>query len=233
MVRGLIREVERPGAGKTQTRRILKLDGMLDPMPDLWEAKKIDGVWWFVSEHPDCSGRQKAPVRFAKGDRLYVREAWAEVGTYDPGLIVTRADYPACVPRHYENVPPAGEVKWRPGIHMPRAGSRLTLTVTDVRVQRLQEISEADAIAEGATSRPNCHGFEDRDDGWCMDWTRVGQASKWASDGKTLHERDVCLATARHAFANVFDAINGTASWNANPWVVAVAFTVEKRNIDR
>lgn len=219
MVRGLIREVERPGAGKTQTRRILKLDGMLDPMPDVWEAKKIDGVWWFVSEHPDCSGRQKAPVRFAKGDRLYVREAWAEVGTYDPGLIVTRADYPACVPRHYENVPPAEEIKWRPSIHMPRWAWRLTLTVTDVRVQRLMECSRPDALAEGVEMEsadppfyyvPGIHPHS---------LTAVG-----------IEE-----AGGRHAersYAKLWDHINGAGSWDANPWIVALTFTVERRNID-
>lgn len=53
---------------KTQTRRILKVGTMLDPMPGVWEAKEIDGVWHFVSDHPDCRGRQKAPLRFRKGD---------------------------------------------------------------------------------------------------------------------------------------------------------------------
>lgn len=187
---------------KSQTRRILKLGTMLDPMPDVWKAKEIDGVWFFVSDHPDCSGRQKAPVRFRKGDRLYVREAWAEVGSMDPGLFITRADYPACVPRHYENVPPADQVKWRPGIHMPRSRSRLTLTVTDVRVQRLQEITPADAIAEGI---------------WAP-------ANSMTIDCETRDPRD--------DFQALWNSINGAGSWSTNPWIIALTFTVERRNID-
>jgi hypothetical protein len=182
---------------KTQTRRVLK------PQPTMHEAG-------------DCTvGGHRGPVdylmreiypqhmaRFRKGDRLYVRETWAEVGSMDPGLFITRADYPACVPRHYENVPPADQVKWRPGIHMPRSRSRLTLTVTDVRVQRLQEITPADAIAEGI---------------WAP-------ANSMTIDCETRDPRD--------DFQALWNSINGTGSWAANPWVAALTFTVERRNID-
>lgn len=107
-------------------------------------------------------------ARCTAGDRLYVREAHAFVGSNDPGLLVTRADYPACVPRRFENVPPETEVSWRPSIHMPRWASRLTLIVDCVRVQSLQDISRTDAIAEGfaALSKDGTlvkYGLPDRD----------------------------------------------------------------------
>jgi hypothetical protein len=103
---------------KTQTRRILK------PQPLGWGEPK---------------------PRFAKGDRLWVRESFrvreggtiCEAGGGQMDYVDTEIVYRASDGRQFG--------RWKPGIHMPRAYSRLTLTVTDVRVQRLQEISEADA----------------------------------------------------------------------------------------
>jgi hypothetical protein len=132
------------------------------------------------------------------GDRLWVREAWAHVGTCDPGLTVYRADYPACVPRQYQNVPPDESIKWKPSIHMFRADSRITLEITEVRVERLQDISEADAIAEGA---PPSHPSID----------------------KVSHEFGY-PDFSRSWYAQLWEQINGAGSWEANPWVWAVNF---------
>lgn len=128
--------------------------------------------------------------------------------------------------------------KWRPSTHMPRWASRLTLTVTDVRVERLQDISEADATAEGATSRPACSGFASRDDGWPMDWARVGTLSRWAMVPpgspmlNPLKERDISLCDPQMAFANYWGSIHGPGAWDANPWVAAISFDVRRGNID-
>lgn len=85
----------------------------------------------------------------------------------------------------------------RPSLHMPRWASRITLEVTGVRVERLQEISEADARAEGLSTAPG---------GW---WSGAdGQAG----------------ATPRAAFALLWNSINGADSWNENPWVWVVEF---------
>lgn len=85
------------------------------------------------------------------GDRIWVRETWAEAGASAPDLKLYRANYPDHVPSHYENVPPADEIRWTPSIHMPRWASRITLEITGVRVERLRDISEQCAQAEGAT----------------------------------------------------------------------------------
>jgi hypothetical protein len=88
--------------------------------------------------------------------------------------------------------------KWRPSIHMPRWASRLTLEVTKVRVQRLQEISEEDAKAEGVQPAPFCRS------------------------GRPAGMEHV------EAFEDLWTSIYGHGSWESNPWIWAVSFRVLK-----
>lgn len=127
---------------KTQTRRVVEERPRKDGVKMNMELLKSIGV--------GCA------CRFgAVGDRLWVRETWLPL--WDSG-----AGFLTCLfPTGRENSPDAykyradGEAptnfgaKWRPSIHMPRDASRITLEITGVRVERLQEISEEDAIAEG------------------------------------------------------------------------------------
>jgi hypothetical protein len=116
-----------------------------------------------------------------------------------------------------------------PSIHMPRVCSRLTLVVTATKIERLHEITEQDAKLEGATSRPNCHGYQEAQEGWSMDWSLVGTRGKTVD---VLRENDISLGTARAAFGNYWVKLHGFESVNANPEVVALTFVVHKRNID-
>lgn len=155
-----------------------------------------------------------SPLRRCEpGDRLYVREAFALVGGGDPGFPIYRADYPACVPEHFENVPTEAEVRWTPSIHMPRWASRLTLTVEAVRVEPLQVISEADAIAEGVELTETCcpPGPLYRD--YLNDDGEFGRAV-WS-------------------YESLWKALHGADSWAANPDVLVLTFRVERGNIDR
>lgn len=141
MVRGLLREAERPGEGKTQTRR---LPTLYRPAPGPGFVPR--GVW--------CApGSRDAfmPVRWAKGDRLWVKErgAVAACGLAFQPYVGNEASMEGgpknpCWPRSPDGTP----YKPRVSIHMPRWASRLTLIVSDVRVERLQGISEADAPPE-------------------------------------------------------------------------------------
>lgn len=160
---------------------------------------------------------------------LYVRETWAYVGSLDPGLLVFQADYPNCVPAEYQNVPPTLDAlrqagyRWNPCIHMPRKLSRLALEVTDVRLQRLQDIGEEDAIAEGlkAITKDGSlvkYGIPDRDGlpgtddiGW--EWFR------WRED-------------PRLAYADLWNSLNGERAWDDNPEVIALTFRVHHCNVD-
>jgi len=147
---------------KTQTRRIMKNQ----PMPhetregDFYFRCNKTRSMIYVSDFTPGNGPLPDAHEYfsmccpfgAVGDRLWVRETWAEAGGNAPELQLYRANYPAHVPSHYENVPPVESIRWRPSIHMPRWASRITLEITGVRVERLQDISEADCAAEGLGS---------------------------------------------------------------------------------
>jgi len=202
---------------KSQTRRA--------PPPDLQAAYTRAGDA-LLRRFPHQRG-----AGYEVGDRLWVREALRYSDEHSNFYYA--ADNRGVGNAIWERL--RGDVmkpaKSRPSIHMPRWASRITLLVTDVRIQRLQDISEEDARAEGATMRPACNGFQGRYDGWSMDWSRVGQPSKFARNG-VLAERDISLSSARMAFASYWNEINGGGAWDKNPWVTAVSFTTHLCNID-
>lgn len=229
---------------KTQTRR------KLQPQPP-FSGGNASGVTSFGgwAIYPDSLGGLGGVYgrTYARGDRLWVREAWRTPSNFDarpPAALIKSCRVagrgrPWCPIQFEADSAKIDHNVWRfydPGrlrhaLHLPRVYSRITLVVTDVRVQRLQDISDADAEAEGATSRPRCHGFRSRHDGWSMDWSRVGQLSRRPL-GRILHERDVSLGSARMAFANYWNFLHGPNAWDENPWVVAITFDVHRRNID-
>lgn len=221
MVRAILREIEKPGTGKTMTRRLAKFERRDDYTGNLSssgiEADNLSpGVWALASRGTGgCWNERTKPLRtYAPGDRLWVRETWRASGT-DVWTIADarrriapdlKIEYAA---DHHDNV-----WQWFPSIHMPREFSRLTLTVTGVKVERLQDITETDAIAEGVE--------------------QVG------TTGYVIRGFDYDVAGLAHnnpitPFAKLWDSLNGKregASWADNPWVVAVSFAPELRNID-
>lgn len=219
MVRAILREIECPGTGKTQTRRILKC-GMPEPPsidnvvhhPARHERPYLDAYnktswwcWWTRDDRP-C---EQFDAKYAVGDLLWVRETWCHTGTgvWKPsdvhmagdGKIIYRAD---------NDDRSAG---WFPSIFMVRSASRLTLEVTDVRVERLQDISEADALAEGVTKvREHCYVIRG------FDYDTAG----------------LCHSSATTPYAKLWDYINGADAWETNPFVVAISFRPHLINID-
>lgn len=145
---------------------------------------------------------QPSPWQKVKaGDRLWVRENFKEVA--EGRLRITQADYPQCVPAHYQNIPSLADIRnWKPSIHMPRWASRLTLGVTAVKIERLQSITPADAIAEGIPPSAN---------------------------SQTI---DCDTPNPVHGFRDLWISLHGAGSWEANPEVVAITFTVTRGNID-
>lgn len=165
------------------------------------------------------------------GDLLYVREAFAFVGGCDPGLLITFADYPSCVPAGVENIPPADQIKWSPSIHMPRDRSRLTLEVSERRVEPLHSITEDDAKAEGVqlSVTPEGRGLLNVS----AKHSPVSYSGGPRRDGESI---DDCIRRAwtfRAHYAALWDDLHGTGSWGKNPDVIALTFRVYKRNVDQ
>jgi hypothetical protein len=161
-----------------------------------------------INKHVRCPFGQQ-------GDRLWVRETWAK---NDKGIFF-KADFSEAT---INAAPP--DWKWKPSIHLKRSDARLTLEVTGVRVERLQDISEADAIAEGAM-------FTDYGKRCFHDWQGPGQCPSehhQQREGWSMiptESSDDCLGTARAAFGNLWDSINkDRAPWESNPWVWVVEF---------
>lgn len=134
------------------------------------------------------------------GDRLWVRETIRRM----PDYWHYTADKTAVPwPGRRDLAPLQREVL--PSIFLPRAASRITLEVTGVKVERLQEISENDANAEGIYARVGVG-----DDPMCDVWT-------WARDAWRY-------GTPRAAFRALWESIHGAGAWDQNPWVVAISF---------
>lgn len=200
---------------KTQTRRAIKP--------------------WPVDELPDV------PVHLCPygkpGDRLWVRETFCiescrECGYYPPAFDDGRPiehhlddDYGAWWRQpHYRATDPCPELEigtgdpgviWHPSIHMPRWASRITLEITDVRVERLHDISEEDAAAEGV--KPFVVTQEDVDVAQDCEEEFVAKCAAALGPGAFTHKFE---------FMFLWDSINEKRGygWNKNPWVWVISF---------
>lgn len=180
---------------KTQTRRVMK------PQPWGYDPSlNQDGLWEFCDDEERNEKYHVFKCPYGKpGDLLWIREAWAHGELYcDEG--------PNCgLPSHiyYRQIEEEngtfGGVKhwsWRPSVHMPRWASRITLEVTNVRVERVQDITWHDIAAEGCPPEhhmDNCNGISHAMFGW---------------------------------FGYLWDSINAKRGygWDVNPWVWVVEF---------
>lgn len=211
---------------KTQTRRIVK------PLPS-WQVHSVcmpDGAadpWsvWFHFPETDRVGHIRHCPYGKPGERLWVREAWRTHKVLDDRSGKKMAE--ECIAAGWKtpwaalayesdghkvnwdtfggNSAPLG--RYRHARFMPRWASRITLEITDVRVQRLQEISEEDAIAEGVER-----------------WV-VGDG--WREYGLSKEDESVCgppMPTARDSFRTLWELINSEDQFTSNPWVWAITF---------
>lgn len=196
---------------KTVTRRIVR--GVVE------SGGAYSTEAWERGEMPRC------PYG-SSGDRLWVRETWMPraapygIESFSNGVIYAATPNAGGGYAVHARESHADQIArlskpgftWHPSIHMPRWASRLTLEVVGVRVERLQEITEEDAIAEGAQrfdNLPSTHPY--------------GQDARWSMEAPTA--TDQCLGSARMAFANLWDKLNSLrAPWASNPWVWRVEF---------
>ena len=237
MVRALL------DGSKTQTRRILKVPSGADFF-SFDEAVDMEGIHhgpaaWFVDQ--DDLGLTPLFCPYGQpGDRLYVRENGWERPERTAKMMIEGADtwepyyYDADGIDHHEV---ADFKEWgfkrRPSIHMPRWASRITIEITDVRVEMLQDISGADARAEGCKASPFpgpwWQGYRDMGDGSLSHQQSIGETPPdWMIEPKRMRDHSHLDLSAIDAYRALWMRINGPGSWALNPWVWAVAFKMVK-----
>lgn len=176
---------------KTQTRRVVK--GVKDSTG--WLIP-LQGESEFGLSYADGAPTTHKCPYGEVGDLLWVRETFA-YGKFEtiPYL------------RHsFKATPCEGVVdKWKPSIFMPRHFSRITLEITDIRVEKLCDISESDSKAEG-----------------CQDY----------KEKFNIEPSGSIMWYARTAYAQLWDSINGKESFRQNPWVWVIEFKVHNCNVD-
>ncbi len=152
--------------------------------------------------------------RYKVGDVLYVRETWAEWGELASpyqnrgNAFAAGVDYYFYYKADGKKLPDG--LKWRPSIHMPKEAARIFLKVTDVKVERLQDISEEQAIKEGCIpiECTNCRGFG------CSDCIGSGWEEPPLLEFHYLWNSTIKKKNLRYY------------SWEANPWVFIIEFEV-------
>lgn len=179
---------------KTQTRRALPTMETLGRIeyPGKRDWRGISRVNWLDTAEGMAAAVRECP-HGTVGTKLWVRETWAVPHRYDghgPSNIPVLG-----VRTHYAATEERGGLRWRPSIHMPRWASRITLEITGVRVERLHDISEADAMAEGVNVHPDHHG-----------------------------KPRTSIYSPVQAYRDLWESINGQGSWAVNPWVWVISF---------
>jgi len=187
------------------------------------------------------------------GDRLWVREAWRYYDWTEDGapMLEFRADGktgPWCyntpldwvdrlesvwielsAPENFSVDGRASDKRWRPSINMPRWASRITLEITGVRAERVQDISEKDAAAEGVyldDTRPEEQDFKTKSH-LCPKCAGTGLYTGVGPSLGVIFDLDCYNCdTDKKKFSNLWEFLNGPASWDSNPWVWVVEFRV-------
>lgn len=225
---------------KTQTRRVIV------PQPQPTESCAYNRFTWLYKHSSYalttaddvkrvCSA--KAPIQ--PGDILWVRETWrmqnygyhSDTQIYDGQELQFRADFTddenACYGRRGGCAP----CKWKPSIHMPRKSARLFLRVAGVRAERLQDISEADALAEGiqaVTKDGKLYKYCVSIDDWIDNYKHIHKGDWWAKMPRTAVE----------AYRYLWDKLNakrdgGKYAWDMNPWVWVYIFERIAGHLDK
>lgn len=195
---------------KTQTRRIMKPQPMFltGRGKRVYKTEDYKKSWEDVPGTGEGSGYSDCPYGHP-GDHLWVRETWRK-NNWPTGH---QYEYRATAKE--DGTPEDGP--WRPSIFMPREASRITLGIISIKVERLNDISDEDAIAEGIDSFKPVPG-----DGDPTPRYRDYMAERKFLKGKTVQKYP--FTSPKDSFLSLWESINGTESLNANPWVWVINF---------
>ena len=217
---------------KNQTRRVIKPQ----PQDHHWENDPLGrykhhlnlvecqrgqflSSWHSLGDHIDSSEESNQQILCpygVPGDRLYVRETWFE--DLDPSVGYSEYHYRADWDEAY-----SPRVPWKPSIHMPKDAARIWLETTDIRVERVRDITEADVKAEGLQVPVSDTGSVL----WCL--TGKYLPHDYMPEGIMREENKQKITSEmvfKAHFASLWDSINEKRGygWEANPWVWVVEF---------
>ncbi len=192
---------------KTQTRRVIKPQPSDNWMQNVFSLCPTGNMYrrngeqmFWLSDGKE--GEIKCPYGKV-GDLLWVRETFIDAEDYpchpfhdEESGVLSQYDYKADCP-----VDEIKNIIWKPSIFMPKAAARIWLEITNIKVERLQDISEEDAKAEGISRIYNTTSLVYKN---------------------YLHSDDAC--NAYKSFQTLWQSINGSESWDANPWVWVIEF---------
>jgi hypothetical protein len=212
---------------KTQTRRVIKPQppDYVDRLcgPGLYEPAIVNKNGELAPGEPvygiyDEWGEWGVKCPYGQpGDTLWVRETWNTSENVRPPIndpFIYRADF-------NEYGITKWDTKWKPSIHMPREAARIFLRVNNIRVEKLQDITEADARVEGILA---INGFLlDHSSEWC----------KYTVMAAATQGRDrPGVADSIGGFAYIWDRINAKRGygWRTNPWVWVIEFEIAHSN---
>jgi hypothetical protein len=192
---------------KTQTRRVIKPQPPEDckdsePMIDWCDFEDHGWKNCFVSFEMAQGDSHSVKSPYGKvGDLLWVRETWAPMYN-EFGYTGYKADDFSGIDNIKDHL---YKGKWKPSIHMPKSRARIFLEITEIKAQRLQDISEEDAKNEGIS---------------------ITESGNYKNYGHAPYNKD--LEDAASSFMTLWWRINGMDSWDANPWVWVIKFKVIK-----
>jgi hypothetical protein len=188
---------------KTMTRRIVKIE-------NIQEISKFDDEYWLkhVKNADGSFSGSCIKCPYGKvGDILYVRETYNSDYSFKDSM--NKPFPPGILYRATTPILPFDGDKWKSSMFMPKSAARIFLEITDILVERLNDISEEDSINEGVEVYKKNYVL-------CGDGTAY---KKYDKNGETI-----AYSQARNSFMSLWKSINGAESWDLNPWVWVVKF---------
>ncbi len=196
---------------KTQTRRIIQVGK--HPAVAGYNLGN-DGLWYAYAHSPEIRQMYVTTFPYAGtkcpygkvGDLLWVRETFYHDERCNPSYSYKADNLEQDIIR--ENQFLCNKLPWKPSIHLPRWASRITLEILNIRVERLQDLSSGDAIAEGIKANGE-FGYKDYS----------GKGSNYCN-------------APRPSYFSLWEKINGEGSVKNNPWVWVIEFKLHRANVD-
>jgi hypothetical protein len=229
---------------KTQTRRVMKIQPSANFSPMNMALELDYNARWYTPGVVDKDGYLQPAKKLvfgvadedegyacplgAVGDRVWVRETFRLFDKYQE---CGCSDFPCNCPSHNTPIYRASnddhESKWTPSLHMPRSACRMVLEITDARVERLNCISEEDALSEGVLTdemRPDEHDYT-HNLKLCPKCSGTGLHNGIGASGGVIFDIDCAECnTAAKRFKWLWQSIYGEENWAENPWVWVIEF---------